>query len=274
VLPNPLRRNTNNIILDLPPHAYQLLKFLHTTLGSLAEGSKQHLLTALWEYVLLLEISHRILREDKVKHVNNHELLPIYNDLSVFVAKYQRETGTTMEGDFAERLEYILTDITNRMARVVDTSRADNTLTYPNITELLHRCDIHELSEIVYRYVRHKQGLWILIDNLDKGWPATGIDKDDLTLVRCLQDALFKLEKPLVREGLTCRGMLCLRSDVYDRLIDETPDKGKTLRASLDLSNPDVLREIIRKRIGFTLGQPDVLLDAIWPQLCVSDRGR
>jgi hypothetical protein len=153
---------------------------------------------------------------------------------------------------------------------VIDPSRSDNILSYPNITELLHRCDIHELSALLFEYIQHKQGVWILVDNLDKGWPATGLMKDDLTLIRCLQDALWKIEKPLQKKDVPCRGVLFLRSDVYDRVVTETPDKGKTLRASLDLSNREILREIIRRRIAFSLAEPDVAIEDIWPKLCVS----
>jgi len=269
-LRNSLKRNPNNVILDLQPEGYQLLKFRETVLANLAEGSKQHLLTALWEYVLLLEIAHRILRDDKAIHVNDHTLLEPYHDLASFFNEHRLQMDFSRDGDFAERLESIMVDVTRRLRDLIDPSRNDNVLSYPNITELLHRCDIHELSALLCEYIQHKLGVWILVDNLDKGWPATGLKKDDLTLIRCLQDALWKIEKPLLKKEVPCRGILFLRSDVYDRLTLETPDKGKTLKASLDLSNREILREIIRRRIAYSTSEPDVAIDDIWPKLCVS----
>lgn len=269
-LRNSLRRNPNNIILDLQPEGYQLLKFRETTLATLVEGTKQHLLTALWEYVLLLEIAHRILRDDKSKQINDHTLQKPYHNLAAFMAEHELESGSSRDGDFAERLENVMSDVSQRIGGMVDAKRSDNTLSYPKITELLQSDDIHELAKLVYEYVDKKEGVWILVDNIDKGWPATGIRKDDLTMVRCLQDALYKIEKPLLKKGATCHGVLFLRSDVYDRLVTETPDKGKTLRASLDLSNPEILEEILRRRAAFSLSSLDVPLAELWPQLCVS----
>lgn len=269
-LRNSLRRNPNNLILDLQPEGYQLLKFRETTLASLVDGSKQHLLTALWEYVLLLEIAHRILRDDKTKHVNDHRLLKPYHDLVSFLTEHKLDTGEAREGDFAERLEYIMEDLSRQVEKMTDEEKGKNTLKANEVTTMLHKCDIHEFRLLLTAYLQHKEGIWILVDNLDKGWPATGLHQEDLVLVRCLQDALFRIEKPLRKNDVICRGVLFLRSDVYDRLKVETPDKGKTLRASLDLSNPEILSEIARLRIAYSLGTPDTLIDDIWPQLCIS----
>jgi hypothetical protein len=34
--------------------------------------------------------------------------------------------------------------------------------------------DLRELSEAVREYLRSKESVWVLVDNLDKGWPVGG----------------------------------------------------------------------------------------------------
>ena len=62
-----------------------------------------------------------------------------------------------------------------------------------------------------------------------------------------------------------------LRNDVYEFLVDETPDRGKESRAVLDWTDSDLLREMIRRRIGLNLKNADGhdFFD-LWHQLCIS----
>ena len=50
------RSRRANIVVDLKPDGYQLVKLKERVLDFLTEGAQQHLITALWEYILLLEI--------------------------------------------------------------------------------------------------------------------------------------------------------------------------------------------------------------------------
>ena len=68
---------------------------------------------------------------------------------------------------------------------------------------------------------------------------------------------------------MQCHGIVFVRSDVYEHLVDATPDKGKVRKISLDLSSRDILREILRRRIAHALGR-DVSLAEIWPDLMIS----
>jgi hypothetical protein len=267
-LRNSLRRDPNNIVLDLQPEGFQLLKFREANLSFLTEGTKEHLLTVLWEYVLLVEIANRILRDDQGRHVNDHRLNKPYYALSAFVNRF-KTSGINLEGDFAERLERVLDDITQRLSEMIDRTRSDNTLTYPNITELLHRCDISELGKLIVSYVEHKSGVWVLFDNLDKGWPAAGLKPDDLRIVRCLQSALHKIEKLIRNTEIPCRGLIFMRGDVYDRLMNETSDRGKVQKASLDLTSRDILKEILRKRVAYSLADPTIEIDTFWKGVAV-----
>lgn len=269
-LRNSLRRHPQNIIVDLQPEGYQLLKFKERCLSLLNDGSREHLLTALWEYVVLLEVAYRILRDDRVSHVHNHHLNKPYHELDKFMQSQLAATEFSDDGDFSERLDRVLRHVEGGLSKHVDLQATDNVLSNPQVTEILHAIDLRELRLLVDRYVSHKEGLWVLVDNLDKGWPTTGVDNDDSRIIRCLQSALHKIEKPLRAKGTQCRGIVFIRSDVYDRLIRTTPDKGKIRRASLDIANPGILKEILRLRIAYTTGEDDIDLDTVWQRLFVS----
>ena len=107
-LRNSLRRHAQNVVLDLQPEGYQLLKFKERCLSLLTEGSREHLLTALWEYVILLEIAFRLLRDDRVLHVHNHLLNKAYHDLDCFLTGELAGSEISEDGDFSERLDRIL----------------------------------------------------------------------------------------------------------------------------------------------------------------------
>jgi hypothetical protein len=77
-----LRRERQNIILDLRPDGYQLLKFKEMVLRYLGPGALEHVITAFWEYLLLLEVCHKILEKDRIPHTRDSRLLQPYRRLS------------------------------------------------------------------------------------------------------------------------------------------------------------------------------------------------
>ena len=77
-----LRQDQNRIVLDLKPEGFQLLKFKERLLDFLEEGTKEHTITAFWEYLLLLETCHKILAQDKKRHIRDHTLFARYRALA------------------------------------------------------------------------------------------------------------------------------------------------------------------------------------------------
>ena len=73
-----LRRNKQNIILDLRPEGYKLLKFKEDVLRLLEQGTFYHTITAFWEYVLLLEVCHKLLEKDRERHKRDSTLFEPY----------------------------------------------------------------------------------------------------------------------------------------------------------------------------------------------------
>ena len=139
----------------------------------------------------------------------------------------------------------------------VDSEEAEGVrLCSEKITELLYKHDVARLRSQVEDYLAHRGSLWIFFDNLDKGWPPRGLGPHDVMMLRCLLDALAKIERSLNRKDVECHGMVFLRNDVYELLVESTPDRGKTRRIPIDWTDPNLLRELLRRRFVFS-GIPD-----------------
>jgi len=258
------RENSRNVVLDLLPDGYQLIKFKEMVLGYLGTGSLEHTITAFWEYLLLLEICHKLLQKDRLIHTRDGRLTQPYRDL----ASLYLTDEYVIEGDFSERLSTLLQHITDDYQAKYG-SDADRTLKQQEITELLYRHDVNTLRDHIVDYLRLKGTVIILFDNIDKGWPTHGLTATDVSIVRALLDATRKLERLLHRDGIACFALTFLRNDVYELLVKETPDRGKEGHVALDWSDPDMLREMIRRRLLYC-GMEDRAFEEVWPRICTS----
>jgi hypothetical protein len=261
-----LREDKSYVVLDLKPEGFQLLKLRERVLDYLEEGTKEHTITAFWEYLLLLETCHKILEKDKAIHMRDHRLFQPYRRL---VESYYEDEHAT-EGDFSERMLAL-------MQRVADDFQATHPkqdyqlqLDTGEITELLHRHDVATLRDRVVEYLSFKSGLWILFDNLDKGWPPHGVSPEDVRTLRCLLEAMVKIQRALERRRIECRGIVFIRNDVYELLVANSPDRGKVASITLDWTDADLLRELLRKRFiyGGVTGNPS--FEEMWRQVAIS----
>ena len=261
-----VRADKRNIVVDLKPEGYQLLKLKEDILTHLAEGARQHLITAFWEYLLLVEVAYKLLEKDRNTYRYNHEIHELYRDLE---ATY-RDRHLSEEGDFSERLLSLSQTISSEYkARYGDTD--GRRLTTDQVAELVYSRDIKALEVRISNYLQKKNSVWVLFDNLDKGWSTKGIDEIDGIVLRCLIDAGRKIERDMRRAGHTFHCVVFVRNDVYDFVMQHSADYGKEMRAVLDWTDSDQLREMLRLRLvaGLNLNK-DVPLAKIWPQVCTS----
>ena len=260
-----LRRNKQNIILDLRPEGYKLLKFKEDVLRLLEQGTLYHTITAFWEYVLLLEVCHKLLEKDRERHKHDSTLFEPYR---VLADLYEGDRFIS-EGDFPER-----------MARLIDSIRTRHTGNYgsnpkprlsePEITELLYDHDVATLRNQITDYLKQKESIWILFDNLDKGWPTHGLEHEDVLILRALLEATRKLERHLQRNEIDAHTLIFIRNDVYKLLVEESPDRGKDTRAVLDWTDRDLLHEIVRRRLVFGGLSDQLTASEAWLTICTS----
>jgi nucleoside 2-deoxyribosyltransferase len=260
-----IRPNKNNVVLDLKPEGFQLIKFKEQVLDYLEKGTREHTITAFWEYLLLLEICHKLLDNDKTRYLRDHELYSPYQGL----ASVYNNDEYVSEGDFAERMLKLTRKISDDF-EAMRHSGGSLRLSKDQITNFIYCHDIAALQSKLATYLKYKDALWILFDNLDKGWPPHGIGPDDVLSLRCLLDAIAKIEHSLGREGIKAKGILFIRNDVYEHLVDVMPDRGKISYALVDWNDEALLLELLRRRFMSSGIEENPPMENIWPRVCVS----
>lgn len=254
-----------NVVLDLKPDGYQLVKFKDRVLKAMDRGTQEHTIVAFWQCVLLLEITRAALQLDKHTYRTDDSIYSTYLQLDEKYKEYGYESG---QGDFAERITNLIYRIESRF----NASQVDGvlvTLSTPEVTKLIYDVDVSKLSEALISHLNKKEALWVLFDNIDKGWTPTGIDASDILTLRALLDATRKLQRSLTSEDFDVRILIFLRNDVYELLIDQTADRGKEQKVLVDWRDPDALKELVRLRISSTLGDAETPLDELWARIAV-----
>ncbi len=259
------RNKHNNVVLDLKPEGYKLIKFKELVFNFLKEGTFQHTIMAFWEYILLLEICHKILITDRKKHIVTTELYEPYRELE---ETYKAEDYLT-EGDFSERMSKLMENLAKSFNQKYGNA-TNISLSTPEITDLLYKSDIWKLRQNLAKYLKNKNKVWLLFDNIDKGWPSSGLQHEDLIIIRTLIDAARKIQREFVKQKIEVYPIIFLRNDVYELLVSETSDRQKEAKELLDWTDTDLLREIIKLRIISSLDLEYEDFDKIWRKIIVS----
>lgn len=257
------RRNKNHVVLDLKPEGYQFRKLRDSVLSLVQEGTQEHLVMAFWEYVLYLELCNKLLEMDKERQARDPNLHELYQKLS---SRYAADEYV-VEGDFSDRLNRLAVAIAERYAEKFGQA-AQTILVEAEITQLLYRHDLSELKGLVKEYVKEKDEVWVLIDNIDKGWPSRGIEPLDVLIIRTLLEATRKIERDLGRDEVVAHTIVFLRNDVYELILEDTPDRGKESRVGVDWLDGDLLRELIRLRLVNSGLPSDKDFDDLWRMIC------
>jgi hypothetical protein len=263
-LRNEKRANVRNIVVDLKPEGYQLIRLKEDVLDYLAEGARTHLITALFEYVLYLEICYKLLEKDKSRYLRDNRLYERYLKLQTV---YQ--SGEAGEGDFSERLLGISTSLVDAFKERFG-KEPQQRLTSAQVTELIHKHSIRDVRDALSSYLEFKDSVWVLFDNLDKGWSAHGLSDEDVTILRCLIDAARKVQRQMQSDDHDFHCVVFVRNDVYQLLVEASADYGKESRAVLDWNDADLLREMLRKRLVHGTLPPDTPFAKVWNTIAVS----
>lgn len=236
-------KSARTIVLDLKPDGHHFTKLREQVLDQMREGTQLHTLTAFWSYLLLLELAKKVIERAKRTAWNDPDSLQRYRELEQeYVSHCLIE-----EGDFSERIMALVENITSSFAG------ADNgRLSSGEVTKLVYQRDISRLQDLVISLLEEGDDIWLLFDNIDKGWSSGGATSADIAVVRSLLDATRKLQRELQRAGCDFKSVVFIRQDIYDLLADQTPDRGKESVANLDWLDEALLEEMLRKRFHTT----------------------
>ena len=249
-------RGHSRLVLDLKPEGHQFTKLREVVLSALTPGLQEHTLTAFWNYILLCELAQKIRDFDYSWAQRDDRRKEAFNNL---MSVYERQVPAEV-GDFSERLLMQVERISERFAG------AGELRTGGQLSEVLFRGDIKELDDALAPYLEEKDEIWILVDNLDKGWRTRGSTTGDVLIVRTLLEATRKIQRQLERRGVAFHSLTFLRNDIYDHLIEETPDRGKETVIRLHWDDLEVFKEIVLQRIKSSTDLEGAFED-VWPMV-------
>jgi len=235
----------SHLVLDLKPEGHQFKKLREAVLAGLPEGTQQHVLTAFWNYLLTMELAHEIV---------HHEQNWIYKDSRLFTPFQKIQDGygepeDIEQGDFSERLLTLVEAIIEKRGALSSLS------TTAEITQLIHQKPIREMNDAIATYLNAgKRDVWLLFDNLDKGWPVHSIRNEDILLLRALLEATRKLQRQFESRGVELFSVVFIRNDIYQHLIVEPADRGKETAAILDWNDPQLFKDVVERRIAQSTG--------------------
>jgi hypothetical protein len=259
-----VRSMPHNLVLDLKPDGYQLKKFKEQVLQLLDEGTKEHTITAFWEYLLYLEICNQIFENDKKVVGRNPNLTDKFLELE----NLYKSDDFIQEGDFSERLGKLLSQIQDKFESKL---KGKSSLDREELTEILYSHDVNQLKSKLTAYLIEKETIVILIDNLDKGWPAQGLEDADVLLIKSLLEATRKIERDFKRSHSECNSIVFIRNDVYELLVETTSDRGKEAVIKIDWTDVNLFKQLIRQRLIFGGADADQNIENIWSDICIEN---
>jgi len=248
-------RGRETLVVDLKPEGHQFIKLRESVLSKLGAGLQEHTMVAFWHYLLLAEVARYALDRDRTAA----RLSPLTS------ARYDRlrdaygpqDPGEDL--DFSQRLMVQVDRVSRRLGAL------DPQDVGPKLTEVLYSGDYRVLDEAVREYLRERDEVWLLVDNLDKGWPIRSATSDDILIVRSLLEATRKIQRELGKEDVEFHCLVFLRSDIYEALREETPDKGKDTAVRLDWEDPKAFEQIILRRLERSVGAED--FESVWRRI-------
>jgi hypothetical protein len=237
-----VKRGREVLVLDMTPEGHQFTRLREAVLEGLTSGQQEYTLGAFWTYLLSAEVAHKILNAQS-------ELRAAERDPDHFRSYKALEDAYLAHGlasgdDLSQRL-------LRQIDRIVARFEAQTTIdSRTDLRELVYGGDIRTLNDAVADYLVHeKDEVWLLIDNLDKSWATRGSTREDMLIMRGLLDATKALERQLESREVAFHTVVFIRTDIYDHLVAETPDRGKESLVSLEWDDPELFREIVRKRV-------------------------
>jgi len=258
---NPLMKQRSRLVLDLKPEGHQFMKLRDIVREQMVPGLQEHTLVAFWHYILLAELARKI-GDDYPRAKMDPSTLVAWT--AVEQAYDPHNPG--IDADFSQRL---ILEV-NRIAAKLDGGEIG--ALGDRLTEEIFSGDIHVLTEVVCNYLTRKEDVWLLIDNLDKGWPVHGSTDADIAIVRGLLEATRKIQRQLEDRDVPFHCLVFIRTDIHEHLMRETPDKGKDTAIRLDAEDRELFGEIVRLRVETSTKLEGPLYD-LWPRVAEAHVG-
>ena len=241
---NQTRANKSNIVIDLQPEGYQLIRMKEFILEQLSIGARKEFIASFWEYIVWLEIAYKLLEKDQRRVRYDSRLLPAYDQLQEAYTK--RVDG--LSGDFTERLEALVDRIVARYSEHA-AEKTNGGLSSSKILEIVYGSEIGGIRDDVLQYLKLKGIVFFLFDNLDRFWTAPSFTDIDALIVTGLVESLIDIRKRFAQRSIDFYWAVFLRSDVFEFVVKGMADYGKLSVASVEWNDPELLVKLFKNRI-------------------------
>ena len=192
-----------------------------------------------------MELAHEIIHHERNWAYMDPRLQAAFNKIE----EGYGEVEETEQADFSERLLNLVEEIIRRGGNFTSLSST------ADISQLIHARSIRDLNDAVTTYLNvGKRDVWLLFDNLDKGWAVQTAHDEDILLLRALLEATRKLQRQFESRGGDLFSIVFIRNDIYQHLILEPAERGKETAGVLDWNDADLFKDIIGRRIAQSTG--------------------
>ena len=235
-----LLRERSVCVVDLRPASHNLSEMRQALLDVLSAGVFDHTIAAFWQYIMYMEVLLEIRELALPRSRNDFRLQERIREIE---EKFSLD-DKTVSGDFTSRLETAVKQVI-RLARQIQ----EPVELRSHLTNILFEKPIRELRKSIQQFSDHYEQLVVLIDDLDKGWPARQVEDHDIIMVKHWIEVLNRMQRDLGRLDIQMKHLLFVRSDIYEKLIELTSDRGKYNLITVDWSDPQQLRHLLEQKV-------------------------
>lgn len=252
-----LREKKRQIVVDLKPESHQLSLFREEISKIADVGFFDHTLAAFWYFLILTEIAITIRKGESRKLKFDNKAYAAARELSELLDRFD----ISESGDFTTRINRLVSSIVQEIGRL---RKNGQSITAQIITNIIFKGSANELRDAIVKRSESVGQISLLFDNIDKGWPATGIDELDVRLVRLLIESLSKLKRDFASAGRELVSVVFLRNDIYELMVGQTPDRGKSGQVLIDWTDRAKLRQLICERLRASTREYGSTFEALW----------
>jgi hypothetical protein len=220
-------KDRRSCIVDLRPASHNLSEMREALFGIVTAGVFDHTIYAFWQYMMYVEILLKIREMALPKSRNSFEI----QERIRAVEKEFSLSESVVSGDFTSRLEAAVRHVIKVAGKIDNAADLRSQL-----TNIMFEEPIHRLRETIISLNDFFDNVIVLIDDLDKGWPPRQVEEHDIATVKHLIEVLNRIQRDLNRRRVNCRHLIFLRSDIYEKLVEQTSDRGKYNVINVDWS--------------------------------------
>ncbi|MHB8384225.1 MAG: P-loop ATPase, Sll1717 family, partial [Candidatus Binataceae bacterium] len=257
-----IRADKRNIVIDLQPEWFQLVKLKEFIIRQLSYGTRKEFVAAFWEYIIWLEIAYKLLEKDAPRVRFDDRLLKAYKALEDAYRKRVERSG-----DFSERLTKLTDKILSRYAAA--TADSSGALPSSKLLEVVYGVEIRELRDEVMSYLSLKGVVFFLFDNLDRFWTPSGFVDIDASIIAGLVESLSETRKVMARRKIDFCWSIFLRSDVYEFVVKGMADYGKLSADSVEWNDRALLFLLLERRVLQGFAGMNVTWREVWESVSV-----